>query len=118
MPVVEPILQRAEEGRLALVTSTLTLLAILVGRYRAGDGGPARRYESILSDSSSLSLVPLDVGATPKCSALTRDTCEPKGSRRVATKSALSTRCSAFVTNNRRLPWIPGVRVLKLADYA
>jgi len=32
--------------------------------------------------------------------------------------AALGSRCSAFVTNDRRIPKIPGMRVLQLAEYA
>jgi predicted nucleic acid-binding protein len=31
--------------------------------------------------------------------------------------AALSARCTAFVTNDRRLPEIPGLRILQLRDY-
>jgi len=32
--------------------------------------------------------------------------------------AAIGSGCGAFVTNERRIPNIPGVRILKLADYA
>lgn len=116
--VVEPILQRAEEGRLALVTSTLTLLEVLVAPYRAGDGALARRYETILSDSPSLTLVPLDLGQLRNAARLRATHLSLKVPDALQLSAALSTRCSAFVTNDRRLPRIPGLKVLKLSDYA
>lgn len=115
--LIEPILQGAEEGRLALVTSTLTLLEVLVAPYRAGDGALARRYEAILSDSPSLTLVPLDLGQLRNAARLRATHVSLKVPDALQLSAALSTGCSAFVTNDRRLPRIPGLKVLKLSDY-
>jgi predicted nucleic acid-binding protein len=65
----------------------LTLLEVLVVPYRAGNAGLAVRYEEL---------------KTPDALQLA---------------AALGAGCTTFVTNDRRIPAIRGMRVLQLGDY-
>lgn len=99
-----------------LVTSTLTLLEVLVVPYRAGARQLAERYEQLLTRGRGVRLVDI-----------TRDQLRAAAQLRAATGartpdalqlvSALSAGCKAFVTNDRRLPAIPGLHVIQLSSY-
>jgi predicted nucleic acid-binding protein len=92
------------------------LLETLVVPYRAGDLALAERYEAVLSRSKNLSLVPLD-------QPLLRAAAQVRARFRVRTPDALQlaaalvARCSVYITNDRDLPAIPGLRILELRDY-
>ena len=117
MPLVEPLFEAIEEGRLRATTSTLTLLETLVVPYRAGNSALAERYEEILTRGRGLDLQELD-------RSLLRAAAQLRGATGVATPDALQLaaalrgRCTAFITNDRRLPALPGLEVLQLLDYA
>ena len=100
-----------------LVTSALTLLEVLVVPYRAGDRPLAERYEQLLTRSRGIRVIDLSRDQL-------RDAAEIRAATGVKTPDALQlaaaigSGCTAFVTNDRRLPKIAGTRVLQLADYA
>jgi predicted nucleic acid-binding protein len=116
LPLVEPIFEDVAEGRREIVTSALTLLEVLVVPYRAGNAGLAERYEELLSNSRGIAVMDL-----------TRDQLRIAAQLRAATgvktpdalqlAAALGAGCTTFVTNDRRIPAIRGMRVLQLGDY-
>lgn len=116
LPLVEPIFEDVAEGRREIVTSALTLLEVLVVPYRAGNAGLAEHYEELLSNSRGIAVMDL-----------TRDQLRIAAQLRAATgvktpdalqlAAALGAGCTTFVTNDRRIPAIRGMRVLQLGDY-
>jgi predicted nucleic acid-binding protein len=88
----------------------------LVLPYRRGDRELTDRYEDLLRRSAGLRLLEL---TTP----LLRTAAELRAELGVKTPDAIQLAaaifggCSALVTNDRRLPEIPGLRVLQLSDY-
>ncbi len=116
LPLVEPLFQAAAQGAHELIASELVLLEVLVVPYRAGKDTLARRYEEFLTRSRGLQLI-----------GLTRDLLRAAARLRAATgirtpdalhlSAARSAGCAAFITNDRRLPAIPGLRILQLSDY-
>jgi predicted nucleic acid-binding protein len=116
LPLIEPIFEDVAEGRREIVTSALTLLEVLVVPYRAGNAGLAERYEELLSNSRGIAVMDL-----------TRDQLRIAAQLRAATgvktpdalqlAAALGAGCTTFVTNDRRIPAIRGMRVLQLGDY-
>jgi len=117
LPVVEPLFGDADAGARELVTSALTLLEVLVIPYRAGDRLLADRYEQLLTRSRGIRVIDLSRDQL-------RDAAQLRAATGVKTPDALqlvaaiSSGCSTFVTNDRRIPKISGPRVLQLADYA
>ena len=117
LPVVAPLFEDVAAGRREVVTSTLTLLEVLVVPYRAGNLELAARYEAHLSHSRGVRLV--DIGrpqlrAAAQLRALFPSVRTPDA---LQLASALSAGCTAFVTNDRDLRAVPGLRVLKLSSY-
>ena len=116
LPVITPLFEAADEGKREIVASALTLLEVLVLPYRTGNVRLAERYEALLTHSRGVRVV-----------ELTRDHLRLAAQVRAATgaatpdalqlAAALGTGCSAFVTNDRRLPAVPGLRIIQLGAY-
>jgi predicted nucleic acid-binding protein len=116
-PVIAPLFEAADAGELELVVSALTLLEVLVVPYRAGNIALAERYEAVLTRSRGVRMIDLTREHMRLAAQL-------RAASSVATPDALqlatclASRCSAFITNDRRLPSIPGLRIIQLRDYS
>jgi predicted nucleic acid-binding protein len=117
LPLVEPLFGEADAGARELVTSALTLLEVLVVPYRAGDRPLADRYEQLLTRSRGIRVIDPSRGQL-RVAAQLRAASGVKTPDALQLAAAMGSGCSAFVTNDRRLPGIAGMRVLQLADYA
>lgn len=117
LPAVEELFVEADRGERTLITSALTLLEVLVVPYRLGDSDLAERYEQILSNSRGVRVVDLTA-------VQLRTAAQIRASTGAATPDALqlaaavTTGCDVFVTNDRRLPEVGGVKVVQLSSYA
>jgi predicted nucleic acid-binding protein len=111
------LFRQLDRGRLMAVTSALTLLETLVVPYRSGDGDLAARYEAILTNGRGLTLVPIQL-------PVIRRAAEIRAATMVRTPDALQlataslTKCTAFLTNDRWIPSLPGLPVLQLETFA
>ena len=117
LPLVAPIFEDVAAGRREVVTSSLTLLEVLVVPYRAGNLALAERYEACLSRSRGVRLV--EIGRPQLRIAAQLRTIHPSVRTPDALQlaAALSAGCSTFVTNDRDLPAVTGLEVLKLRSY-
>lgn len=115
--VVEPLFAAVDAGRLAAVTSGLTLLEVLVVPLRAGDADLAARYEALLTRSRGLRLLEMDRRQLRLAAQLRATFGRLPTPDALQLAAALAGRCTSFLTNDRRLPSIPGLRVLQLRDY-
>lgn len=116
LPIIEPLFNEASNGRQLLVTSALTLLEVLAVPYRIGNRSIASRYEALLTKSEGVEIV-----------EISRDHLRAAAHLRAATKArtadalqltaALVAKCTSFLTNDRALPTIPGLRILQLSSY-
>jgi predicted nucleic acid-binding protein len=117
MPLVEPIFSGIDRGRWEAVTSAVTLLETLVVPYRRADAGLAERYEALLTRSRGLRLVDLDRPLL-RAAARLRATVSVKTPDALQLAAALGMRATVFITNDRALPRLPGLRIVQLRDYA
>ena len=118
LPLLEPVFAAIDGGRLRAVTSSLTLLEVLVVPFRAEDLPLAARYEGLLTRSRGLHMVEIDreqLRAAAQLRAAHRRVRTPDA---LQLSAALSGGCTAMLTNDRRLPVVPGLRVLELREYA
>lgn len=115
LPIVAPLFAAAAAGERQIITSALTLLEVLVVPLRAGASELAARYEALLTRSRGLRLVDIDAHHLRAAAAL-RARYGVRTPDALQLAAALSARCEAFVTNDRRLPTIPGLRVVQLDD--
>ena len=117
LPVVEPVFAAMDAGRIEAISSSLTLLEVLVVPYRAGDIALAGRYEALLTRSRGLRMIDIDraqLRAAAQLRGVHRGVKTPDAIQLCA---ALSAGCTTFITNDRELPAIPGLRILQLVDY-
>jgi predicted nucleic acid-binding protein len=100
-----------------LVTSAVTLLEVLVVPYRANDERLATRCESLLTRSRGIRLIDLTLDQLRRAAQL-RALTGVRTPDALQLTAALDAGCAAFITNDRRLPVVPGLRVVQLAPYA
>jgi predicted nucleic acid-binding protein len=115
LPVARPLFVAADRGELEVVTSAVTLLEVVVVPYRAGNLPLAARYEALLTRSRGVRLVELD-RAQLRTAAQLRAIHGIRTPDALQLAAALTARCSAFTTNDRRLPTIPGLRIIQLSE--
>jgi predicted nucleic acid-binding protein len=118
LPVLDPVYAAVDGGRLPAIASSLTLLEVLVVPYRAGNIPLAERYEQVLTRSRGLRLVDIDraqLRAAAQLRALHANLRTPDA---IQVAAALSGGCTVLLTNDRELPAVPGLRVLRLEDFA
>lgn len=117
LPIIEPLFRQADQGKREVVTSALTLLEVLVVPYRAGDRSLADRYEAILTRSRGIHVIDLTRDQL-RAAAQLRAVSGVRTPDALQLVAALTAGCRTFVTNDRRLPALPGLRILQLASYA
>ena len=112
---VRPIFQAYSRGEIEIVTSSITLLEVLVKPYRAADPKLALDYEDILTRSDGLRMIDVDRGQLMFAARLqAHHGLKKPDALQIA--AALTTGCSAFITNDKRLPDIPGLSIIQLRD--
>ena len=116
LPAILPLFQEADQRKRELVTSALTLLEVLVVPYRAGNRMLAERYEALLTRSRGIQLVDLSHDQL-RAAAQLRAATGVKTPDALQLVAALGAGCTRFLTNDRRLPAVPGLRVLQLTSY-
>jgi predicted nucleic acid-binding protein len=115
LPLVEPVFEAIGMGKLSATASSLTILETLVVPLRSGDSTLAHQYEDILAGSRGLRLVPLDT-AVLRGAAMLRARLRLKTPDAIHLASALSAKASAFLTHDRSLPEVPGIRTVLLSE--
>jgi predicted nucleic acid-binding protein len=116
LPLVEPLFREADKGYRELITSAVTLLEVLVVPHRSGDHLLAGRYEALLTRSRGVRIA--DVSRDHlRAAAQLRAATGVKTPDSLQLVAALAAGCTSFLTNDRDLPSIPGIRILQLASY-
>jgi predicted nucleic acid-binding protein len=116
LPAILPLFTQADQGKRELITSALTLFEVLVVPYRAGNRHLAERYEALLTRSRGIRLVELSHDQL-RAAAQLRAATNVKTPDALQVVAAISGGCTTFLTNDRRLPPMPGLRILELASY-
>ena len=116
LPAVEPVFAAIDAGDLEAVTSGLTLLEVLVVPYRAGNARLAERYENLLTRSRGVRMLDIDCDVL-RAAAQLRAAAGVKTPDAIQVAAALVAECPVFLTNDRALPAIPGLKVLQLSDF-
>ena len=114
-PLLVPLFQSLNEGALEACTSSITLLELLVKPYRSGDAELAARYEAFLTQSRGLTLLSPDRQILHTAAHL-RAARQVKTPDALQLATALRAGCTAFLTNDRRLPTLPRLRIVQLSE--
>lgn len=117
LPHILPLFEEASQGQRELVTSALTLLEVLVVPYRAGNRQLAQQYEDLLTRSRGIRMIELTRDQL-RAAAQLRAVAGAKTPDALHLVSAIGAGCKTFLTNDRRLPIVPGLRVIQLSTYA
>jgi predicted nucleic acid-binding protein len=116
LPLLLPLFEEVDQGKRELVTSAVTLLEVLVVPYRAGDAQLAERYELLLTRSRGIRMVDI-TREQLRAAAQLRAVTGVKTPDALQLACAVGTGCKAFLTDDRELPPIPGLRVIQLSSY-
>lgn len=116
LSMILPLFREADEGKRSLVASALTLMEVLVVPYRAGNRALAQRYEALLTRGRGIRLIDLSHDQL-RAAAQLRGATGVKTPDALPLVAAISAGCSTFLTNDRRLPAIPGLRIIELNSY-
>jgi predicted nucleic acid-binding protein len=116
LQLILPVFREADEGKRHVVTSALTLLEVMVVPYRAGNRSLAERYEALLTRGRGVRLVDLSHDQL-RAAAQLRAMTGVKTPDALQLVAAIGAGCKTFLTNDRRLPRIPGLRIVELSSY-
>ena len=116
LPLIEPLFKEVDKRRRELVTSALTLLEVLVVPYRSGDYLLAKRYEALLTQSRGVRVAEISRDHL-RAAAQLRAAASVKIPDSLQLVAAMAAGCTVFLTNDRHLPAIPGIRILQLSSY-
>jgi predicted nucleic acid-binding protein len=116
LPALLPLFTAADREELAIVTSAITLLEVLVVPYRAGNMAPATRYEALLAGSRGM--FPREIDRTQLLAAAQlRAVTAVRAPDALQLAAALSEGCAAFVTNDHGIRSLPSLPVLHLSNH-
>lgn len=116
LPIVKPLFEAIDRGELVGVTAGLSLMEVLVVPYRSGNAALADRYESLLTNSRGLRFIEVDRRLL-KGAAHLRATFKLKPPDAIQMAAALVGDCKSFLTNDRRIPAIPSLKILQVKNY-
>ncbi len=116
LPLIDPLFREADDGTRELVTSALTLLEVLVVPFRVSNRAVADRYEALLTRSRGIRLVALTQDQL-RAAAQLRATTGVKTPDALQLAAAIDAGCQTFLTNDRRLPLVPGLEIRQLSAY-
>ena len=116
LPLVKPLFEAIDQNTLIGATSGLTLMEVLVVPYRIGNFSLADRYEALLTRSRGLRFIDIDRPLL-KTAARLRAAFRLKPPDAIQVAAAMVAHCHAFVTNDKRIPAMPGLEVVQLENY-
>jgi predicted nucleic acid-binding protein len=116
LPLVKPLFEAIDRGELVGVTSGLSLMEVLVVPYQSGNSALADRYESLVTNSRGLRFIEVDRRLL-KAAAQLRATIKLKPPDAIQVAAALVCDCKSFLTNDRRIPAVPSLKILQVKNY-
>jgi predicted nucleic acid-binding protein len=102
-------------GEFRVVTSVITLLEVLVYPLRQGNSILAQQYRDILSDEEGLTTIEVSSTIAEEASQL-RAAYNLRTPDAIQMATAIRQGASFFLTNDARLPSLPGLEVLVLEE--
>lgn len=116
LPLLKPLFEAIDHGDLVGVTSGLSLMEVLVVPYRSGNSALADRYEALLTNSRGLRFIEVDRRLL-KAAAQVRARFKIRPPDAIKMAAALLGNCNSFLTNDRRIPTVPGLKILQVKNY-
>jgi predicted nucleic acid-binding protein len=110
-----PLFEAADEGKIAFITSSITLVEVLVGPYKAGRSDVAAQYQQILLHSSAIEVIVLSNEIALRAAAL-RAAFQLRSPDAIQIATCIESEADFFLTNDLKLRHVTGINVLTLAD--
>lgn len=110
-PLFAPVFEAADQGRLGIVVSAVTLAEVLTGPLQAKDEVLAARYRETLTRSPGWEFWPVDEEIASSAARF-RAEHKLRLPDAIQLATAIASRSHAFVTNDRRLQKEVGVLVV------
>lgn len=117
LELLTPLFEALDRGAFLAFTSGLTLVEVLVTPYRAGDMPLAEQYEAIFTRSRGLELVEIDRQQLRTAAQLRAVYEHLRTPDALQISAALARKCTVLLTNDRKLPTVPGLKTLQLSSY-
>ena len=115
-PMLSPVFQSMADGSCLGVTTVITLIEVLTLPLERGDLGLAEAYKAALMSGDELLLLPVD-RETAELGAALRAKHGLRTPDALQVAAALNVGCEAFLTNDKALQKVDGLRVLVLDDF-
>lgn len=113
-PLMEPVWRAAQAKTVEVVSSELTLMEVLVGPLKRGDGVLMNNYESALS-GPDMRMLPITQPIL-RAAAQLRATTKLRTPDAIHAASAMEAGCSLFVTNDGVFRNVAGLNAVILDD--
>jgi predicted nucleic acid-binding protein len=114
-PLLRPLWQAVEDGRLEVVTSELTLLETLVAPLKNGDVALASAYEQMFQ-LGGIRLLPVSQPVLREAARLRATILPLRTPDALHAATALLSGSACFVTNDNAFRRVPGLPVILLDD--
>ena len=110
LEMVQPFFEGVRQGKFPAVTSVVTLLELLVHPYRRNNSQLADEYREILLHSNNITCMGVTTEIAERA-AILRSEHPIHTPDAIQMGTALIGRATYFLTNDARLPSLPGMRV-------
>jgi predicted nucleic acid-binding protein len=112
------VLNAVEEGEFVGVTSELTLAEILVKPIEEGDDDMVRRYKEVITPGRELDVLTVDRQILIEAAVMRTMRRSLKLPDAIHVASAHRGKCAHMISDDRRLPFAPGLEVVQLGPYS
>jgi predicted nucleic acid-binding protein len=112
---LRPFFVELDAGKFQAVTSVLTLVEVLVHPLRRGDEATAMKYHDILLSAPNVTTYAVTYPIAQRAAEL-RAQHRLKTPDAIQLAIALNYGATAFFTNDRRIPSIPGLEIVRLSE--
>jgi predicted nucleic acid-binding protein len=112
--ILRPFFQSVDRGEISVVTSIITLLEVLVQPIRLGDQYLALQYRKMLFGTRGLTTILLSSDIAEEAAKLRADYKSVRTPDAIQMATAISMSAPFFLTNDIRLPSLPGLQTLCL----
>ena len=115
LKVVDPFFKAIEHGDFTVITSIVTLLEALVLPIRTGDLELTQKYRNFLLDSENVSTILLSQEIAEEAARL-RAFHKIRTPDSIQMATVITMEAAFFLTNDKRLPSLPNLKILMLDD--
>lgn len=116
LPIVTPFFEKLDQGKIAVVTSVITLSEVLVKPLRDDETKLAQQYWDILLNINGLTTVEVSIAIAEKAAQL-RSQYSLRTPDAIQIATALQSNATALLTNDIRFPVLPALQMLILDNF-